>query len=159
MAGASFAWAQLRVRWAGGLSKMRRRSVDLRARTIGGYNPAILLAALALAATGFPQDQDPLHEPTRRAAATTRLRAVYELTLSSQPGTSELAFDYLAPDRMRLEIRNSRGVIDSWIIGTVLSMRSDLGERPVAADLDRSEERRVGKECMPVCRSRWSPYH
>ena len=25
--------------------------------------------------------------------------------------------------------------------------------------LRRSEERRVGKECMPVCRSRWSPYH
>ena len=23
----------------------------------------------------------------------------------------------------------------------------------------RSEERRVGKECMPQCRSRWSPYH
>ena len=23
----------------------------------------------------------------------------------------------------------------------------------------RSEERRVGKECTPVCRSRWSPYH
>ena len=23
----------------------------------------------------------------------------------------------------------------------------------------RSEERRVGEECMPVCRSRWSPYH
>ena len=23
----------------------------------------------------------------------------------------------------------------------------------------RSEERRVGKECWPVCRSRWSPYH
>ena len=26
-------------------------------------------------------------------------------------------------------------------------------------DKKRSEERRVGKECMPVCRSRWSPYH
>ena len=25
--------------------------------------------------------------------------------------------------------------------------------------LDRSEERRVGKECDRVCRSRWSPYH
>ena len=24
---------------------------------------------------------------------------------------------------------------------------------------DRSEERRVGKECAPMCRSRWSPYH
>ena len=23
----------------------------------------------------------------------------------------------------------------------------------------RSEERRVGKECQSVCRSRWSPYH
>ena len=25
--------------------------------------------------------------------------------------------------------------------------------------LGRSEERRVGKECLSVCRSRWSPYH
>src|SRR3546814_12253675 len=24
---------------------------------------------------------------------------------------------------------------------------------------DRSEERRVGKECVRTCRSRWSPYH
>src|SRR3546814_11578704 len=28
------------------------------------------------------------------------------------------------------------------------------GEDPV-----RSEERRVGKECVSPCRSRWSPYH
>src|SRR3546814_3116748 len=27
-------------------------------------------------------------------------------------------------------------------------------------DVDtRSEERRVGKECVSTCRSRWSPYH
>ena len=26
-------------------------------------------------------------------------------------------------------------------------------------DSDRSEERRVGKECLRLCRSRWSPYH
>ena len=25
--------------------------------------------------------------------------------------------------------------------------------------LFRSEERRVGKECASMCRSRWSPYH
>jgi conjugal transfer pilus assembly protein TraF len=25
--------------------------------------------------------------------------------------------------------------------------------------LERSEERRVGKECRRLCRSRWSPYH
>ena len=26
-------------------------------------------------------------------------------------------------------------------------------------DSIRSEERRVGKECASMCRSRWSPYH
>src|SRR3546814_10638442 len=30
-----------------------------------------------------------------------------------------------------------------------------LGE---LSDLRRSEERRVGKECVSTCRSRWSPY-
>src|SRR3546814_17731218 len=29
--------------------------------------------------------------------------------------------------------------------------------RGVPADLERSEERRVGKECVSTCRSRWSP--
>src|SRR3546814_20061044 len=28
-----------------------------------------------------------------------------------------------------------------------------------ASDHDRSEERRVGKECDSTCSSRWSPYH
>src|SRR3546814_2470357 len=27
------------------------------------------------------------------------------------------------------------------------------------APVERSEERRVGKECVSTCRSRWSPYH
>src|SRR3546814_1801630 len=31
-------------------------------------------------------------------------------------------------------------------------------DRVARAD-DRSEERRVGKECVSTCRSRWSPYH
>ena len=29
----------------------------------------------------------------------------------------------------------------------------------VMANQKRSEERRVGKECLRLCRSRWSPYH
>ena len=43
------------------------------------------------------------------------------------------------------------------------AMTSDLAPR--YADLweqrarQRSEERRVGKECTVLCRSRWSPYH
>src|SRR3546814_19308494 len=34
--------------------------------------------------------------------------------------------------------------------------RSFLRQREIAY---RSEERRVGKECVSTCRSRWSPYH
>src|SRR3546814_5869638 len=30
---------------------------------------------------------------------------------------------------------------------------------PANARHGRSEERRVGKECVSTCRSRWSPYH
>src|SRR3546814_3595415 len=29
----------------------------------------------------------------------------------------------------------------------------------IQALINRSEERRVGKECVSTCRSRWSPYH
>src|SRR3546814_11067608 len=29
----------------------------------------------------------------------------------------------------------------------------------VSVGVNRSEERRVGKECVSTCRSRWSPYH
>src|SRR3546814_9548145 len=29
----------------------------------------------------------------------------------------------------------------------------------ITENQDRSEERRVGKECVSKCRSRWSPYH
>src|SRR3546814_14816788 len=35
-----------------------------------------------------------------------------------------------------------------------------LAETQLDGSLDtRSEERRVGKECVSTCRSRWSPYH
>src|SRR3546814_11483611 len=36
----------------------------------------------------------------------------------------------------------------------VAELRTAYGERP-----ERSEVRRVGKECGSTCRSRWSPYH
>src|SRR3546814_19651179 len=33
------------------------------------------------------------------------------------------------------------------------------GSRSLSLKELRSEERRVGKECVSTCRSRWSPYH
>src|SRR3546814_14610650 len=37
-------------------------------------------------------------------------------------------------------------------------IEADLSFRRVGITF-RSEERRVGKECVSTCRSRWSPYH
>ena len=42
----------------------------------------------------------------------------------------------------------------------VLDLATGTGDLAFAAAArGRSEERRVGKECRPLCRSRWSPYH
>src|SRR3546814_9095089 len=39
-------------------------------------------------------------------------------------------------------------------------VRIDFPElQELTTKLARSEERRVGKECVSTCRSRWSPYH
>ena len=38
-----------------------------------------------------------------------------------------------------------------------LYRRHEKGE--ISDEAFRSEERRVGKECISLCRSRWSPYH
>src|SRR3546814_18110765 len=43
-------------------------------------------------------------------------------------------------------------------VGAALG-RVDLLDIADLADLVRSEERRVGKECVSTCRSRWSPSH
>ena len=39
------------------------------------------------------------------------------------------------------------------------AIKAALPELNRYPDGARSEERRVGKECQSVCRSRWSPYH
>src|SRR3546814_14000027 len=39
----------------------------------------------------------------------------------------------------------------------VIQHRADRGGKIIK--IERSEERRVGKECVSTCRSRWSPYH
>src|SRR3546814_15294919 len=75
-------------------------------------------------------------------------------------GGSELACRAIAqPRRLRHKLVQRR--ID--VIGEL-----DLGHGPQAigghADRNaryaaRSEERRVGKECVSTCRYRWSPYH
>src|SRR3546814_15513418 len=42
--------------------------------------------------------------------------------------------------------------------GTILMFSIGMSLR-ILTITPRSEERRVGKECVSTCRSRWSPYH
>src|SRR3546814_19638507 len=43
---------------------------------------------------------------------------------------------------------------------TLVQFGSDLlAQRRILEPAKRSEERRVGKECVSTCRSRWSPVH
>src|SRR3546814_15294993 len=60
----------------------------------------------------------------------------------------------------RLIVKRAGMVWEKLIIGDVLEpakYRVVLGQVPIR--LSRSEERRVGKECVSTCSSRWSPYH
>src|SRR3546814_19337345 len=62
------------------------------------------------------------------------------------------------------------GTIDpdmGYVLGAPLVRKSHAGGATLAfvgngienVNGSRSEERRVGKECVSTCRSRWSPYH
>src|SRR3546814_17030069 len=48
----------------------------------------------------------------------------------------------------------SRAGCSEPVLGTVVNQLAQVDINGA-----RSEERRVGKECVSTCRSRWSPYH
>src|SRR3546814_4216763 len=63
------------------------------------------------------------------------------------------------PDRLLRDVqyRKSRAAVDATVID---APGFDMGSFVLKAlDVKRSEERRVGKECVSTCRSRWSQYH
>src|SRR3546814_17960591 len=79
---------------------------------------------------------------------------------------------------LQLQLREQiecRRAINSHPIAADARARAEFGERRkrhrrlglgvglhlalVIVRMDRSEERRVGKECVSTCRSRWSPDH
>ena len=54
---------------------------------------------------------------------------------------------------MRAAGSSARGLIP------VFPSNTFPGHYSLVTGIRRSEERRVGKECASMCRSRWSPYH
>src|SRR3546814_12584128 len=84
----------------------------------------------------------------RQAEASARLRR--QLDLLDRP---RLPLGGLAADVLRRE------AVEQAVVRRMHRDKLALQMRRAFADLDRSEERRVGKECVRKCRSRWSPYH
>src|SRR3546814_11762922 len=76
-----------------------------------------------------------------------RLRSTVKAA-AQVPG-KDVARAYLARDRFAGEVNTAFRSIDMLLTPAL----------PEPAPLWRSEERRVGKECVSTFRSRWSPYH
>src|SRR3546814_16467433 len=73
------------------------------------------------------------------------------------PRNADLVFDmrYLRNPHWDMALRPGTG-LDSDVAAYVMA---DPAYEGSVAQLERSEERRVGKECVSACRSRWSPCH
>src|SRR3546814_1377961 len=99
-------------------------------------------------------------------------KTAYEMRISdwsSDVCSSDLVtFRQADVDRQQLLLQSIR--VKGLTVGRVLEERLQgadaipmfrLGEELARFQTDgiRSEERRVGKECVSTCRSRWSPYH
>src|SRR3546814_11269208 len=62
-----------------------------------------------------------------------------------------------AASRRRQEPCNSVKIRTNWFFAIFLKVTPvDDASKAIT---ERSEERRVGKECVSTCRSRWSRYH
>src|SRR3546814_11424089 len=86
---------------------------------------------------------------------------------TSMAATATLFDNVLIAGRSGADLYNRIFVVSAHAGMTDLLLENKKSGEPgvyghFVADDDaeaRSEERRVGKECVSTCRSRWSPYH
>src|SRR3546814_15753528 len=68
--------------------------------------------------------------------------------------------DFYRPDRSPSGAARCQLAFEDRIILHVIGLRHrELFPFPDQPRLSQSEERRVGKECVSTCRSRWAPYN
>src|SRR3546814_6913631 len=73
---------------------------------------------------------------------------------------ARLAGRYVRDPQVTVNFKSSDNLLATQsMLVTVDGQVNKAGAYPVVGRATRSEERRVGKECVSTCRSRWSPYH
>ena len=93
-------------------------------------------------------------EPALQKSLTMSLKAAGFDVVSAFDGESGLNLIMeLKPDLVLLDLVLPK--MDGFTVLEKVKKSSDISSIPVIVLTNRSEERRVGKEC----RSRWSPYH
>src|SRR3546814_11648871 len=83
---------------------------------------------------------------------------------SDLPASMYLSFDENAPASREPKLKSvlKTGKAPTLPNSSSCSLTAPLPDSATPSkfrSLSRSEERRVGKECVSTCRSRWSPYH
>src|SRR3546814_3954822 len=81
-------------------------------------------------------------------------KTAYEMRIS------DWSSDVCSSDLLRRVLRVMPSISDArdWLPPERCRATSSTGRSTHRITM-RSEERRVGKECVSTCRSRWSPYH
>src|SRR3546814_13730911 len=65
----------------------------------------------------------------------------------------------MSPDTVKYRLKSVFRKIGVSKRRDAVRISNERGLIPAGARAQRSEERRVGKECVSTCRSRWSPSH
>src|SRR3546814_6834502 len=92
-------------------------------------------------------------------------KTAYEMRISdwsSDVCSSDLQGRVAEQDALVRQLSYSEKAEPLYAASLILDRAGRTGDaQAVAARIPegRSEERRVGKECVSTCRSRWSPYH
>src|SRR3546814_5161069 len=85
-------------------------------------------------------------------------KTAYEMRISDW--SSDVCSSDLTPgaETMEQALMNT-GATPRWRANDSEHTTIAAAPSPIDEHMNRSEERRVGKECVSTCRSRWSPYH
>src|SRR3546814_19412050 len=134
-------------------------------RLLGGVAGAVLLAAIGgFSVARYTAEPSPEAQKTENAEEGTAAHADNLAMTEEAIGKAGIAVEAVRAGGLGSEILAQatvtaapagEAIVTARAGGAVTQVFKRLGD-PVKA---RSEERRVGKECVSTCRSRWSPYH